>query len=293
MITTSKLLLITAFITKILSIEGSITYLHFPANVDPFGGNSREVTKEDAKLASGRLKQLGDNLLENNLVEDAERVLTEALYLGRSSNMKGTEEKDILQSLARIASSRGDLGKEINALNQILNLGREKQILSKYQTADVFFAMGLASMRHHHYEAALKYFYKSIDEFEERDSFSNPFIAENLDFIGEIYLQNNRLEDATNVWLDSMELWIRQGDNYKLAGTMNNLAITYLRLNDYMNAIMMFKGSLMNYDAVEGTSVLQQRQLVESNLQHAIKMEEALSSNTCYYNHLMKNETVY
>ena len=227
------------------SAASSTTYMHFPADVQPFA-EAHEIESGDTK-AGIHLKQIGLDLLSRGQYEDSSKVLNQALiYL--TNNDESDELKDeiiiTMRSIADTKRAMRDIRGSVDALVELLD--SYQQFLNNQEVSDLLYDIGTTLMDGRMFDGALSALFDSIEVLEEDDPHR---IAESMDFIGECYLKLGRIDDAINTWSESLQIWTSVGRNFQRADTMNSIGVAYFRSGDYSNASVMYESAISIYNS--------------------------------------------
>jgi len=211
---------------------------------------------------AGVLIVMGEILLRHGEYEDAYKVYEELLHLQESNSSEDSTLAVTLASIGHVKQAMGDFDGAFYAFSEILDLDD----ISDEDIADTLFAMGLVLLEGEHYNEALQIMHDAVEAHSDLSSEikDTAFIAGTLDYVGEIYIRINRLDDAINTWMESSSLWRNLGDNHRLADTLNSVGVAYFRSGDLMGASRIYEEAISLYQQAPITNEVSLRLAVKN-----------------------------
>lgn len=232
----------TFIINLFVSSATDVTYLHFPASINPLQGIEHEITYDNAAIASQKMQGMGDKLFDHHNFEDAYKIYQEVLYIQKQYSGTADVAKT-LRAIASVKRAMGDFDGALDALADVLDLQMEG---SPEDISDILFEIGITMLDGKIYDDAVAVLRDSIHTLRNTNN-NSARIAESLDYIGEAYLQMGMIDDAINSWSDSINIWTELGLMARVADTMNSAGVALFRTGDFLNAEIMYEAAIMNY----------------------------------------------
>ena len=154
----------------------------------------------------------------------------------------------ILKSIARVRTAMGDYDGAFDTLNEALELQIDHQSI-----VDTLFDTGLVLMDGAYFDDALRVLKESITvqnlvDVHTQDRYGSASrIAEVEDYMGEMFLRTNQLDEAINAWSDSADMWKVLNEDGRLADSLNSMGVAYFRSGDYDVASIMYQEAISFY----------------------------------------------
>ena len=191
------------------------------------------------------LKVMGEILLRHGEYVDAYKVYEELLHIQETDESDDAALAVTLASIGHVKQAMGDFDGAFYAFSEILDLDD----ISDEDVADTLFAMGLVLLEGEHYNEALEIMHDAVEAHNDLppEIKDTVFIASTLDYVGEIYIRLNRLDDAINTWMESSSLWREQSDNQHLADTLNSIGVAYFRNGEFSEATQVYEEAISLY----------------------------------------------
>lgn len=229
---------------------------------------------------SGLLMKVGNVFMENSEFEDAYQVYEEALHLQQASE---TSADTVVATLALIAQAKqavGDYDSAFQALSEVLELQTKEEDI-----ADTLYASGLVLLEGGHHDDALQVLRQAIivqqHIADERGIVDDGFIAMTLDYMGEVHLQLNQLDEAVNTWAESLNMWEQLNRKERMADTLNSIGVAYFRGGDLYGSLGIYEDAITAYRSI-GAHDMANSQLAVAlqNYEMVVKLIEEASTET-------------
>ena len=218
-----------------------------PEMAEPVFQEALRLTNEDNPQRPARMKALGMNLQELGRIDEAEKMLSQALQAYKIIlGNKDTDTLSVMVKLAQLYDSQGKLASAqelfetaLPSMLEVLDKNNFLILESNENLAEIYRQQGK-------FPQAEKLFVQSMEGAIAVYGEEDPFVVQVKSHLAQLYEDTGELKKALSLHQQVYEIdLILVGENHpNTAGDLNNIASVHRRLGDYQKAEKLFRKSL-------------------------------------------------